>query len=146
MRWAQVFMAWRTHHPKDLSAGFEDATATWLSDGDGKPTAVALQPKFFDAEAAIVSELRHASGGYAGNRHPRISRGSGLAQLPRRAARAPPLGSSPAGRLTAAGRKPCSSRDAGSLLAMFVTSFGPTSHETRDAPDAAELAEESSSR
>jgi hypothetical protein len=55
MWWAQGFMEWRTHHPEDLSAGFEDATATWLSDGDGKPAAVALQPKFFDAEAAIVS-------------------------------------------------------------------------------------------
>jgi hypothetical protein len=55
MRWAKGFMEWRTHHPEDLSAGFEAATATWLSDGDGKPAAVALQPKFFDAEAAIAS-------------------------------------------------------------------------------------------
>ena len=29
---------------------------------------------------------------------------------------------------------------------MFATPFGPTSHEGRNAPDAAELAEESSSR
>jgi hypothetical protein len=55
MRWARGFMEWRTHHPDDLSAGFEDATATWLSDGDGKPAAVALQPNCFDAEAAIAS-------------------------------------------------------------------------------------------
>ena len=55
MRWARGFTAWRTHHPEDLSAGFEDGAETWLSDGDGKPAAVALQPKFFDAEAAIAS-------------------------------------------------------------------------------------------
>ena len=46
MRWAKGFMEWRTHHPEDLSAGFEDATATWLSNGDDKPAAIAVQPKF----------------------------------------------------------------------------------------------------
>jgi hypothetical protein len=55
MRWARGFPEWRTHSPEDLSAGFGEDTATWLSDGDGKPAAVALQPKFFDAEAAIAS-------------------------------------------------------------------------------------------
>jgi hypothetical protein len=64
MRWAKGFMEWRTHHPEDLSAGFEAATATWLSDGAGKPAAVALQPKFYDAESAFLSgcAARVASG------------------------------------------------------------------------------------
>jgi hypothetical protein len=52
---AKGFMERRTHHPEDLSAGFEAVTATWLSDSDGQPAAVALQPKFYDAEAAIAS-------------------------------------------------------------------------------------------
>jgi hypothetical protein len=55
MRWARGFPEWRTHSPEDLSAGFGEDTATWLSEGDGKPAAVALQPNFFDAEAAIAS-------------------------------------------------------------------------------------------
>jgi hypothetical protein len=64
MRWAKGFMERRTHHPEDLSAGFEAATATWLSDSAGKPAAVALQPKFYDAESAFLSgcAARVASG------------------------------------------------------------------------------------
>ena len=41
-----------------------------------------------------------------------------------------------AGRSATAGRKPCSSSHEGSRLAMFVTLFGLTSDEGRDAPDA----------
>jgi hypothetical protein len=41
-----------------------------------------------------------------------------------------------------AGRKHCSSRHEGSLLAIFVTLFGLTSHECRDAPDASSLPED----
>jgi hypothetical protein len=55
MSWAGGFMQWRTHSPEDLSAGFSDDTATWLRDRDGRPAAVAVQPKFYDAEAAVVS-------------------------------------------------------------------------------------------
>jgi hypothetical protein len=55
MQWARGFPEWRIHSPEDLSAGFGEDTATWLSDGDGRPAAVALQPKFLDAEAAIAS-------------------------------------------------------------------------------------------
>jgi hypothetical protein len=55
MDWARGFLGWRSHSPRDLSAGFIDDAATWLRDGDGRPAAVAVQPGFLDYEAAYLS-------------------------------------------------------------------------------------------
>jgi hypothetical protein len=55
MNWARGLLGWRSHSPRDLSAGFIDDSATWLRDGDGRPAAVAVQPGFLDYEAAFLS-------------------------------------------------------------------------------------------
>jgi hypothetical protein len=55
MDWARGLLGWRSHSPRDLSAGFIDDAATWLRDGDGRPAAVAVQPGFLDYEAAFLS-------------------------------------------------------------------------------------------
>ncbi len=55
MDWAWGLLEWRSHSPRDLSAGFIDDAAAWLRDGDGRPAAVAVQPGFLDCEAAFLS-------------------------------------------------------------------------------------------